>query len=595
VLKIKHYIKHNRKIFLFLVDRFNKEFYFSIILILFSSIYEIVSLLLLIPYVEILQKGKLTIGESKVNSIIENIINTLGINTKMDLLIFSSIFISLVFFIGFFVKYIASRYSIKITFKIAHDLNKTGYLSLVNSPYNFIRSENSSEFISLISIKTTQIVYGYFLSLYSLINGIFIFGFLLLFILLINPKTGILVLLSLSIIFSILIYLKGDKVTGRGEKISEKNSQIVRFIQETRGFIRQIFLYKLGDFFVNKFNNLDSESKKLQFENQWEGTYPKFFVESTVLTIIPLIVVFSIIFSSSLISNGNDLVSTSLKLFVFLIISIQRLLPVVNQMYVGIISIKGTQGSINDYFRLVKKSKLKTNDTIATKTVVFKDKIALNNISFGYSTDNFVFKDLSLILRKSEKVALVGKSGSGKSTFIDLISGLNLPERGNIMIDQLELTNINRSLWSEKITYIPQEDFFMDDSLINNILLGSKNDKIDFERIKWACKIALIDEFIELSRSGLSVSMGENGNKFSGGQKQRVGIARALYRKSDLLIFDESTSSLDSEIEKKIVKNIFESLKEQTIIFVTHKLELLKHFDQILTVKNKKIKFKIEK
>ena len=157
-----------------------------------------------------------------------------------------------------------------MTFKIAHDLNKRGYLNLVNSPYNFIRSENSSEFISLISIKTTQIVYGYFLSLYSLINGIFIFGFLLIFILLINPRIGILVLLALSMIFSILIYLKGDKVTGRGEKISEKNSQIVRFIQETRGFIRQIFLYKLGDFFVNKFNDLDSESKKLQFENQWK-------------------------------------------------------------------------------------------------------------------------------------------------------------------------------------------------------------------------------------------------------------------------------------------------------------------------------------
>jgi len=572
-----------------LVGKYNRAFYFSTFFILLSSIYEMGSLLLLIPYIEILQNGEIIDGSSKTGFIINWVKDFFQLNTNLEILIFSSVSISLVFFVGFFFKYFSSKLSTKLTFKIAHDLSKRAFLNLVRKPFKFIRSENSSEYISLISVKITQIVYGYFLSLYNLLNGIFLFGFLLIFILSINLSLGFTILFSLILIFGGLIKFKGRKIYNRGTKISEKNSQIVKFIQETRGFIRQIFLYELGDFFVSKFKDLDKKSKKLQFQNQWQGTYPKFFVESSVLTIIPLLIILSIALSYKSTSNQGELISNSIKLFVFLIVSIQRLLPVANQMYVGIITIKGTQGGINDYLRLVNNLSFKSKLSKKTVEISFNNKISIENISFQYVKQNELFNNLNFQIFKSQKIALIGKSGGGKSTFIDLLSGLSIPTEGEIKIDEVLLSNSNRRSWSRKVTYVPQQDFFLDEPVLENILLGSNIETFDFERLKWACKMAMVDDFIEISESGLSVSMGENGNKFSGGQKQRIGIARAMYRNSELLILDESTSSLDVEIEKKIIQNIL-NLKNQTIIFVTHRLRVLRHFDKVYRVDNQKIK-----
>ncbi len=572
-----------------LVGKYNRAFYFSTFFILLSSIYEMGSLLLLIPYIEILQNGEIIDGSSKTGFIINWVKDFFQLNSNLEILIFSSVSISLVFFVGFFFKYFSSKLSTKLTFKIAHDLSQRAFLNLVRRPFKFIRSENSSEYISLISVKITQIVYGYFLSLYNLLNGIFLFGFLLIFILSINLSLGFTILFSLILIFGGLIKFKGKKIYNRGIKISEKNSQIVKFIQETRGFIRQIFLYELGDFFVSRFKDLDKESKKLQFQNQWQGTYPKFFVESSVLTIIPLLIILSITLSYPSASNQGELVSNSLKLFVFLIVSIQRLLPVANQMYVGIITIKGTQGGINDYLRLVKNFNIKSKLSKIIDEIPFNKKISVENISFHYDKKNGMFNNLNFKILKSQKIALIGKSGSGKSTFIDLLSGLNIPTQGIIKIDEVLLLKSNRGSWSRKVTYVPQEDFFVDKPVIENILLGSNIELFDFERLKWACKMALVDDFLKISESGLGVFMGENGNKFSGGQKQRIGIARALYRSSELIIFDESTSSLDVEIEKKIIQNIL-NLKSQTIIFVTHRLRVLRHFEKVYRVDNNKIK-----
>jgi len=161
---------------------------------------------------------------------------------------------------------------------------------------------------------------------------------------------------------------------------------------------------------------------------------------------------------------------------------------------------------------------------------------------------------------------------------------------GQLTIDDEILTDFNRDAWSSKITYVPQEDFFLDESVFENILLGSNLNFIDHDRLHWACKTSLVDEFLELSEAGLAVLMGENGTNFSGGQKQRIGIARALYRNTDLIIFDESTSSLDIELEAKLLNNIFTNLKNQTLIFVTHREKLLKNFDKILKVNKGNIK-----
>ena len=581
-----------KDIFYSLVGTFKNSFIVSLILVFLSSLFEIFSLLILIPFIEILQGGNFYNSSSKPVTFIIKFLDTFNYNSHKEVMIFSSFLVSIIFFFSFFIKYFSSKITIKLTFDIAHDLTNRSYYNLVNQSFDFIRSENSSEYISLISSKITQIVYGYFLSLFTLINGVFIFAILLIFLLITNPILSLIILSSLLFIFGLIIIVKGEKVIIRGTLIAEKNSQIIRFIQETRGFIRQIFLYKMSDFFISKFKRIDKDYKKLQFENQWEGTYPKIFVESTIFAVIPIILIIIIISNPEKLSEELIINDLTLKLFVFLIVSVQKLLPVINQMYVGLIKIKDSRGSINDFLRLVNlkfRSKIKKE---IKDVIEFKESIFFRDVNYSYSKSSIVFNKLNLVINKSDKLAVIGKSGSGKSTFIDLLSGLIFPLQGEILVDKIVLNQSNITNWSSNVSYIPQEDFFTNESIIDNILLGTNEKKINYSRLFLACRISLVDEFLEITKSGLQMLMGENGNKFSGGQKQRIGIARAIYRRSEIIIFDESTSALDKNLEERLLKNLFKELKKETIIFITHRTNSLKLFDKILEVKNGKINIK---
>ena len=240
------------------------------------------------------------------------------------------------------------------------------------------------------------------------------------------------------------------------------------------------------------------------------------------------------------------------------------------------------------------REKFNIQNAIAKNKVTkfdFRQDINFENVSFSYSDNvkldaNFVLKDVNLKIKKGSKIGIIGGSGSGKSTFLDLVMGLISPQNGKILIDGKKIQDV-KSNWQKIIGCVPQEVFILDDTLKRNVAFGLPNELIDVEKVNKAIELAKLTEFKNTLDSGLETLLGEFGSRLSGGQRQRVGIARALYHNPNILIFDEATNALDTQTEKNIVNEIFSSNKDNTIIFVSHNRDNLIFCDLICEVKDR--------
>jgi ABC-type bacteriocin/lantibiotic exporter with double-glycine peptidase domain len=223
----------------------------------------------------------------------------------------------------------------------------------------------------------------------------------------------------------------------------------------------------------------------------------------------------------------------------------------------------------------------------------FNKNFLLRKITFGYSVDNIILNNLNFFIKKNEKILILGQSGSGKSTLIDIITGLIKAKNGYLKVDNFIINERNLHLFQNYVSLVPQEVFLAETSFLKNISLGNSLKDIDIKKVRFCAKIAEIDSFISKTKHGYNTIVSYNGSNLSGGQKQRIGIARALYKGADILIFDESTSAIDDKTEEKIFNNFKIILKNKTIIFVSHKKKNIKYFDKVYNLSNGKLKRKI--
>jgi ABC-type bacteriocin/lantibiotic exporter with double-glycine peptidase domain len=221
----------------------------------------------------------------------------------------------------------------------------------------------------------------------------------------------------------------------------------------------------------------------------------------------------------------------------------------------------------------------------------FKKNIKLKNVSFSFSKKSKkILSDINLSVKNGEFIGVIGKSGSGKTTFADLIMGLVEPTSGLVEIDNTPLSKLEIRTWQDKVGYVPQNIYLTNDSIKNNIAYGLRNEDIDNSKLQKAIDKAELQDFIEESDDGINTIIGEGGKRISGGQKQRIGIARALYHNPKILILDESTSSLDKNTEKKIFNTIHKFKGQITVIIISHDKSILEGSDHIYEIQNGKFK-----
>ena len=372
-----------------------------------------------------------------------------------------------------------------------------------------------------------------------------------------------------------------------GDEYAIGLSNRVKTVQEIFGSFRLLKIDQSisGRFFNIQFLKFDENIRSALSKLSFLGTFPRYFIEAMVIIIISAVAFFLI----NKEVYPQELIVLSLGVIAF---SAQRLLPLAQKIYYSFSLMLAHKQSVLDVVRFID---IKTDQGTLSKKkdLPFNDSIILKDIKFGYLTKkkNIIFENINLKIEKKSKICILGKTGSGKSTLVDLIVGLLKPDKGQVLVDQ---TNIEDSIetWQKKISYVPQTTFLTDTTILENITFGINNADIDFKKLDKAIKIANLENMINNLPEKLQTKIGEKGVMLSGGQVQRLGLARAFYRDFEILILDESTNSLDADTENLVHLNIKTEFADKTIFSITHNKELSKKFDIILELDNGKIETK---
>jgi ATP-binding cassette subfamily C protein len=373
-----------------------------------------------------------------------------------------------------------------------------------------------------------------------------------------------------------------NKIFQQGKFLQSLSSDQIKIINDTIGSIKEIKIFKLDKFLEKKFFQNAQKYERYAFRNYFIKMLPRVVLEvGAVAGVVTLII--------SYIYLNQDL-TTLLPFLSLVVISIIRIVPGLNLIQNAIATLKTIMPSYNHVLEELAVNNVEKSIKESEKKIIkFNNKISIKDVEFNYpSSSTNVLKNISIEINKGDKIGIVGKSGTGKTTLVSIILGLIKPTSGKILIDDNDI-DFSQYEWHNTTGYVPQEIFLIDDTIKNNITFGLDKENIDLNLLEKICKAAQINNFIESLPLKFDTMIGERGYNISMGQKQRLGIARVLYRNPSLLILDEATSSLDEETEKNFVNDVFDSSKDKTIIFISHRLSALKKCDKIYDLN--KLKF----
>ena len=370
------------------------------------------------------------------------------------------------------------------------------------------------------------------------------------------------------------------KIFIRGKKIQKITSDIIRLINETLGSIKEIKIFEQEKKQSKIFNSNISNSEEYAFKNYFVKSLPRIYLEILcVLAIVSLIIFYSL--------TGKDLINF-LPFLSLIVVSAIRLMPSLNAIQNSLSTLKTIISSYNHIKDEINYLDENTNSSNVIKKEINLNKyVELKNISFSYEKNNdFALSNINLKIHNGDKIGIIGRSGSGKTTLIKIILGLIKPDNGEIIIDEKKI-NFDNFTWSNNLGYVPQETYLIDDTIKKNILFGVEENIETLEKLKKVAKKSQIFDFVMSQNKKFDTEVGERGINLSIGQRQRIGIARALYRNPKLIVFDESTSSLDFETEKNFINDVFEQNKDETIIFISHKKDALIKCNKIYDLNKK--------
>jgi ATP-binding cassette, subfamily B, bacterial PglK len=452
------------------------------------------------------------------------------------------------------------------------------FSSYLNQPYKYHLKVDSSNLV-----KNLQIEAGYFFTFITSLINVFIEGGLILsiFITLVIIEPFGTIALAFFLLFLTLIFYKLTKkklaLWGQTRQLLDLNS--AKIITEGLGAIRDLIISGRVDFYVKKFNDLSFKKARITSNHILFTQLPRFYFELASISGL-------VLFISILIITGKSTTTLITTLGVF-VAGVFRALPSLNRLVTSIQNLKFYNSSVDIIYNELISFNSVNNKQSLNYRLDFQSKISIENVTFKYG-DKTVLEDISFDIFKHQCIGIIGESGAGKSTLVDLIVGLQKPNKGKILIDDIDLNDISDE-WMAYIGYISQNIFLVNDTIGNNIAFGIPKDQITSSKIDEVISQVQLTSYIDELPDGLQTKVGERGIQISGGQKQRIGIARALYLNPDVLILDEATSALDNETEESILNLIELFKKTKTIIIISHNIQNLKFCDKIYRIEDNKI------
>ena len=389
-----------------------------------------------------------------------------------------------------------------------------------------------------------------------------------------NPKLTFIIGISLGVIYGLIFYIVRNYLGRIGKERLKNNKLRFTTINEAFSAAKEVKLGGLEKFFIKNFSDSAKNYATANATSQVIAQLPRFIVEGVAFGGILLIVLYII---SQTGSFNNALPIISLYIFAG-----YRLIPAIQQIYISFTKLTFISPSLEKLC-----SEIKNIETFPNKfdqdAIFPHESITLNNVYFHYpNSSRTAVKNINLNIPAKSTVGLVGITGSGKTTTVDIILGLLEAQKGTLKVDGKIITKQNIRSWQRSIGYVPQNIYLSDDSIYSNIAFGVDQENINKEAVIKACKIANLHEFIirELPNQ-YQTAIGERGVRLSGGQRQRIGIARALYHNPHVLILDEATNALDNQTEKIVMESISNINKDVTIILIAHRLDTVKNCDII--------------
>ena len=548
-----------------------KQFLMIMILVVIASIAEIISLGAVIPFLGVLTSVELVFEHSSVQPLIQFLSIT---EPKQLIAPITFIFIIAIIFAGLirvFLVYVLTKFS----YATGADLSNNIYKRTLYQEYLVHMSQNTSEVINGIITKTNIVITGIITPILNIISSSIILIGIMAVLLSINFYMSTIILGSFTLIYlSITKYTK-LKLKNNSHHIASQSTMMVKSLQEGLGGIRDVLINDSQEFYCSLYRNADSSFRRATATNVFIALSPRYIIESIGMIVI-------VAFSYVLVYQQDNIIG-SVPILGALALGMQRLLPVLQNIYAGYTNIQGSKSSFLDVLSFLEKPLPKHLDNSKLSPLLFQNTINLNDVSFRYSQNSpWILKNLNLTITKGSSIGFIGATGSGKSTLIDIIMSLLIPEKGEIKIDGKSLNNSNRGLWQNNIAHVPQDIFLSDCSIAENIAFGHPIDVINFKRVREVAAKAQIAELIEGWEDSYKTIIGERGVRLSGGQRQRIGIARALYKNADVLIFDEATSSLDSKTEESVMKALDGLRSEMTLLIIAHRITTLKDCDKII-------------
>lgn len=470
------------------------------------------------------------------------------------------------------------RLSLKLTALISSDLASNIYKSTINQSYNKFIKQSTNVIISSVTEKNAKIT-GVILALFQFFSGIIITLGILTALLVHNFSLTMILIIALATLYILVASLSKFYLKKNSKVISKYSEYRIKFLQESFGNIRDIILDKLQNIFFKIYFISEKKFRLAEANISTIAGFPKIIIES--FGIILLLLFVSIYFGDS--QDNNSKIIISLGVFAY---AANRLLPMFHSIYQAWAQLLGNLDILEDV-KLTLNNEIiyqKELDNQISKKTNF-NRITFKDMNFSYNENNGqVLEKINLSFDLNQKIGIVGKTGSGKSTFIDLIMGLLKPMSGKILIDDKELRGDLKDLWQMQIAHVPQDIFLINDTIKNNITFNIDEKNIDTKKLEEVISISELKDFVDNLDKGLNTVVGENGINISGGQKQRIGIARALYKDKKILIMDEATSALDYETENKIISNITQNPKNITLISITHRIGSLRNFDKTINL-----------
>ena len=558
-----------------LSKRRRQQFLLLLVLMIIASFAEILSIGAVLPFL-----ATLTAPESVMsNPLAQPFIKMLSINEASELLLPMTVIFSVSTLLAATIRLSMIWANTRLSFAAGADVSLDIYRRTLQQPYRVHISRNSSEIIDGITFKSNSMIYNAILPTLNMISASIMLTVILAALVYMNPAMATSAFLGFGVIYLVIIRLTKTTQKKDSENIAHESVQVIKALQEGLGGIRDVLLDASQNIYCKIYQKSDKSLRRAQGNNYFISQSPRYGMEALGMILIAGLAYY--------LTQQSDGIQTAIPLLGAFALGAQKLLPILQQVYSSWSSLRGGQAALRETLALLDQP-VDLNLTQPNERLIeFNDSLSFSNASFRYEGESeYVLNNLNFSIKKGYQVGFIGTTGSGKSTLLDLVMGLLDPTEGNFKVDDIVISSKNKRSWQRRVAHVPQSIYLSDTSVAQNIAFGVDHTDIDYERVKDAAKRAQVDTVIEALPKQYNTFIGERGVRLSGGQRQRIGIARALYKNADVIIFDEATSALDSDTEEAVMNAINHLGGELTILIIAHRLSTLKKCNLIIKLEN---------